>query len=724
MQLDTLNIKQKEAVTSCDTHIRIVAGAGSGKTRVITARIAYLIQNKNVRPYRILAITFTNKAANEMKQRISAMLECVNTGVNISTIHSLCVRILREDIRYFNYPKNFTILDSDDQKSILKQIYKQLDINLKDISLNQSLSYISNCKCELVAPEEAKAMANKFTNDVIKAEIYALYDNKLKEMYALDFDDLLLFVYKMFNEDATIREKWQNRYDYIHVDEFQDVDKIQYGIIKNLVKEDTCLCVVGDPDQTIYTWRGASVDIIMNLEKDFKNCQSIVLNENYRSTPSILQGANALIKNNTYRIDKDLFTNNNDEGKIEHYRCGDESEEARWIIKKIRTLHKEGVLYRDIAVLYRSNYLSRNLEKSLLDYQIPYRIYGGIKFFERAEIKDAISYLRLLLADNQANELAIRRVINVPKRGVGTKAMENLELLASTYQKDYYTILQEHAIAKGKAQSEIDKFVALIETYRKQVNDLSVSILLKRLLEESGYLKSLEDAHEEERIENLNELIGDIEHYEENEPEGNLDEYLQMISLYTDVENEEQNEGQKLDFVQLMSIHSAKGLEFDYVFVYELSEGVFPNERSINEGGKHALEEERRLAYVAFTRARKKLYLTSSQGFSFVLQKMKSTSRFVKEIDEDVIIHTSDAPSYQKQEYRYNRGDDSIATRKSFVSTNTGTKGKLKKGDLIEHTIFGEGVIISIKDGVAQIAFDKKYGIRKLSATHPSIHKK
>lgn len=720
-QLDTLNIQQKEAVTTCDGHVRIVAGAGSGKTRVITSRIAYLINDLGIRPYRILAITFTNKAANEMKQRISAMLECENTGVNISTIHSLCVRILREDIRYFNYPKNFTILDSDDQKSILKQIYKQLDVNLKDITLNSSLSYISNCKCGLVEPNEAKAMANKFTNDITKAEIYELYANKLKEMYALDFDDLLLFVYRMFHQDKTIREKWQNRYDYIHVDEFQDVDHIQYGIIKNLVKDSTCLCVVGDPDQTIYTWRGASVDIIMNLEKDFKNCKSIVLNENYRSTPSILQGANSLIKNNTYRIDKDLFTNNIDGGKIHHYRSGDESEEARWIIKKIQSLHREGVSYRDIAILYRSNYLSRNLEKGLLDYQIPYRIYGGIKFFERAEIKDAISYLRLMLVDNPANELAIRRIINVPKRGVGPKAIENLEILAETYQKDFYTVLKEHNIAKGKAQNEIDKFVQLIETCRKEVNELSVSVLLKKLLEESGYFKSLEDAHEDDRLDNLNELIGDIENYEENDPEGNLDEYLQMISLYTDAE---ENEKDKFEFVQLMSVHSAKGLEFDYVFVYELSEGVFPNERSINDGGKHALEEERRLAYVAFTRARKQLFLTSSQGFSFVLQKMKSTSRFIKEIDEEVIETSSDTPSYQKQEYRYNRGDDTIPARKMPTRSDTNGKGKIKKGDLIMHTVFGEGVVISIKDGVAQIAFDKKYGIRKLAATHPSITKK
>lgn len=717
--LDTLNEKQLEAVCACDSHIRIVAGAGSGKTRVITTRIAYLIRSVGVMPYRILAITFTNKAANEMKERINVMLGCENSGVVVSTIHSLCVRILREEIRYFNYPKNFVILDSDDQKSILKQIYKQLDINVKDISFNASLAYISNCKCAFVSVDEAKASANKFTSDVTKAEVYQLYEDKLKEMYALDFDDLLLYVYRLFEEDENIRLKWQNRYDYIHVDEFQDVDVVQYGIIKNLVSKEAKLCVVGDPDQTIYTWRGASVDIIMNVEKDFLGCKSIVLNENYRSTPSILQGANALIKNNTYRIDKELFTNNEDEGKIHHYLSSDENEEARWIIKKVQALHRDGVAYKKIAVVYRSNYLSRNLEKSLLDYQVPYRIYGGIKFFERAEIKDAISYLRLMQADNPANELAIRRIINVPKRGIGSKSIENLEQLAQQYQMDYFSVLQNHAIARGKAQHEVEVFVSLIASCRKQVSTLSISVLLKKVLEESGYIKSLEDAHEEERLENINELIADIEHYEEDDSEASLDEYLQMISLYTDTSEAVDT----YDYVQLMSIHAAKGLEFDYVFVYELSEGVFPNERSINEGGKHALEEERRLAYVAFTRARKKLFLTSSQGFSFVLQKMKSVSRFVKEIDEEVLESSSDTPSYQKQEYRYNCGDSTIAPLKKDA-TVPANKTKIKKGDLIMHAVFGEGVVISLKDGVAQIAFDQKYGIRKLAANHPSITKK
>ncbi len=718
-QLTQLNPKQLEAVTSVDSHIRIVAGAGSGKTRVVTTRIAYLIQEVGVLAHRILAITFTNKAANEMKTRITSLLDGNQTGVKVSTIHSLCVRILREDIRHLHYPQSYTILDSDDQKTILKTIYKQLDVSIKDISLNQSLGYISDKKCGFIGVEEAIATANTYTTEVMKAQIYDLYTKKLKEMYALDFDDLILFVYKLFEEHPNVREKWQNRFDYIHVDEFQDVDVIQYEIVKNLVKYDSKLCVVGDPDQTIYTWRGADVDIIMNFEKDFKQSKSIVLNENYRSTPAILQGANSLIKNNTYRIDKDLYTNNSGSDLITHYTASDEQDESLWIAKKIKQIYSQTNAYKKIAILYRSNYLSRGLEKAFLDYQIPYRIYGGVKFFERQEIKDAISYLRLLLVNNEAIELAVRRVINVPKRGVGPKSIANLEELSTQHGLNFYDTLKQFSIAKGATQNKINQFITLVETYRAKVSDFSISILLKGLLEESGYYKLLEDNQESERLENLNELVADIERFE-SEENATLEEYLQMISLYTDTSEEQE---QKQDFVQMMSIHAAKGLEFDTVFVYELSEGVFPNEKSVNEGGKHALEEERRLAYVAYTRAEKKLYITSSQGYSFVLQKMKTSSRFIKEIDDEVIELVSNKPSYQSLEYKYNKGDASIAAQKPLTNTK-GSQTKLKKGDLVTHTVFKDGVVIAVREGVVEIAFDKKYGIRKLSSTHPSITKK
>ncbi|OCN04734.1 ATP-dependent DNA helicase PcrA [Erysipelotrichaceae bacterium MTC7] len=712
--LNGLNAKQKEAVTTIDSHLRIVAGAGSGKTRVITTRIAYLIMEKHVAPYRILAITFTNKAANEMKERVETILGVKNSGVLLSTIHSLCVRILREEIRYFDYPRNFVILDGDDQKSILKDIYKKHEIEVKSAPYGQSLGYISNNKTNLIGAGKAYDMAN-YEHEKLLATIYLDYEKKLNDMQALDFDDLLLFVYRLFQENIEVREKWQRRYDYIHVDEFQDVDMIQYGIVRYLCGPSCILCVVGDPDQTIYTWRGAKVDIIMNFKKDFKGCKSIVLNENYRSTKTILQAANSLIKHNEYRIDKDLFTANEDDNKISFYESQDEAHEALWIAKKIISLHKEGVPYHQIAILYRSNYLSRNLEKVLLDGNIPYRIYGSVKFFERAEIKDALSYLRLMITDNKSmGELAIKRILNVPKRGAGPKTMETMDILAESHDHDYFETIRLHPIAKGKTQQNIDRFVDLILKYRKETETLAISIIIRKLLEESGYFKMLEDANEMDRLDNINELIHDIENYEENNPEGTLDDYLQMIALYTDTQDEGLNES-----VQLMSVHSAKGLEFDCVFVYSVAEGIFPNERSVNEGGKHALEEERRLAYVAFTRARKRLFLTTSVGLSYITGRMKTTSRFVKELGDDVLNKEGEI----FQGYKAKKDDGIQRTSSSSMPKST-RKNSLRKGDLIHHDAFGDGVVIKINDGVAQIAFDKKFGIKKLAANHHMLHKK
>lgn len=363
-----------------------------------------------------------------------------------------------------------------------------------------------------------------------------------------------------------------------------------------------------------------------------------------------------------------------------------------------------------------------NLEKVLLDAHIPYRIYGGVKFFERSEIKDALSYLRLLISDNRTYSLlAIKRIINVPKRGVGLKTLENIEIMAETYDEDYFEVLKKYPVAKGKTQKEIDAFVELIEEVRKETSEYSISILLRKLLENSGYLKALEEAHEDERLENINELLSDINNYEENTPEGTLDDYLQMISLYTDTQNNDDGR-----FVQLMSVHAAKGLEFDNVFVYSLCEGVFPNEKSVNEGGSHAMEEERRLAYVAFTRARKRLFLSSSQGYSFVTGRMKTPSRFIFELGDDLLDKEGEIfDNYPKKENVY-RGENSAQSGSLTLNKQAGLRKdeKLKKGTLVMHDSFGEGVIISIKEGVATIAFDKKFGIRRISVNHQALHKK
>lgn len=750
--LEQLNEKQLEAVKCMDQHLRIIAGAGSGKTRVVTTRIAYLIDEQHVYPNKILAITFTNKAAKEMKERVESILGDVAHAVQISTIHSFCVRLLREDILELGYPRNFTILDSDDQKSILKDAYKQLQVDVKAYSYNSVLSYISANKTNFVDPNMAKANAGPWAGEQIKADIYMYYQKRLQEMYALDFDDLLIFAYRILHQFDEVRAKWQRRFRYIHVDEFQDVDNLQYAIIKKIVKEDSYLCVVGDPDQTIYTWRGAQVDIIMNFEKDFPNSRTVILNQNYRSTQQILNGANALIKNNRNRIDKDLFTEIEGDNKIVHFTAMDGDNEPVWVAGKIKTLHHAGIDYKDIAILYRSNYLSRGLEKALLDAHIPYRIYGGVRFYDRAEIKDALSYLRLLAPASEEDpkelfkNLAVKRVINSPKRGIGAKTLELIETQAQHDDSNMYEVLKHYEIGKGKAKASIMEFVRVIEECRTMIDTISIDQLMELVLEKSGYLYMLQEDKEIERLENIKELINDIGDYVETNPDGTLQDYLQEISLYTDKEASEHGE-----FVQLMTIHAAKGLEFDRVFVYSLCEGIFPNEKSVGEGGQEALEEERRLAYVAFTRARKQLFLSDSYGYSYILDKIKTTSRFIAEIPEEYLEDVSAKPKSsfssgydsfsgmdflsmhqgKPQQKAQSHIDDmvqhapqeSIATVEETVNKPK-KKGKIRKGDLVNHTSFGDGVVIKLDGDLAVIAFDQKFGIRKITVNHPSLTKK
>ena len=756
--LEQLNKQQVEAVHTVDQHLRIIAGAGSGKTRVVTTRIAYLIEEMQVYPNKILAITFTNKAAKEMKERVEGMLGEVAKAVQISTIHSFCVRLLREDILEVGYPRNFTILDSDDQKSILRDAYKQMQIDVKSYSYNSMLGYISANKTNFVDPVMAKANAGPWAGEQIKADVYAYYEKRLKEMYGLDFDDLLIFAYRILKDKEEVRAKWQRRFTYIHVDEFQDVDNLQYAIIRLLVGDHSYLCVVGDPDQTIYTWRGAQVDIIMNFERDFPDSKTVILNQNYRSTQPILNGANALIRNNRNRIEKDLFTEVEGDNPIIHFTAMDDVNEPVWVASRIMALSHSGVCYRDIAVLYRSNYLSRGLEKALLDFRIPYRIYGGIRFYDRAEIKDALSYLRLLAPKQEDDEkelyknLSIKRIINMPKRGIGAKTMELIEQQAEHDNTNMYEIIKQYEIGKGKAKANIQAFVALIEECRQLVDEISIDQLLEKVLEDSGYLDMLREDKEIERLENIKELISDIADYVENNPQGSLQEYLQEISLYTDKEADSSG-----DFVQLMTIHAAKGLEFDNVFVYSLCEGIFPNDKSVIEGGQAALEEERRLAYVAFTRARKQLFLSDSYGYSYVLDKLKTTSRFVKELPEEYLEEVGAKPrnhfasdvdtftgnaflSSQAPQFHEEHQDDMIQTFPNDEETSMGgakasqndrksemkhkKKGRIRKGDLVNHSVFGDGVVIKLEGELAAIAFDKRFGIRKINVNHPSLSKK
>ena len=705
--MNNLNKQQLEAVTSNSKYIRIVAGAGSGKTRVLTMRIAHLILEYNVFPYRILAITFTNKAANEMKARIQNNLEDKGLGVNVSTIHALCVRILREDIEALGYPKNFTIVDSQDQRTILNEAYKDLNIEKRDFTMGALLGYISGNKTAEVDVEYAYHLAGDDMTQKPKAQVYEYYQNRLKDLYALDFDDLLVFTNNLFKQWPEVKKKWQKRYSHIHVDEFQDVDNIQYSIIRQLTGPDNNLYVVGDPDQTIYTWRGANVDIIMSFEKDFKDVHTVILNQNYRSTDMILKGANSMIINNTNRVKKELFTEFKSDDKIIHYSGAGQEYEANWIAEKIEELVSEGVSYRDIAILYRSNYLSRALEKGLLDYKIPYIIYGGTRFYDRQEVKDALSYLRMVTT---GDDLAFTRIVNNPRRGIGNKGMESIVALSRELNITMYEVIKTQDILTGKARTESLKLVSLIEEC-KTMDPCNIERILNKLLTDSGYLKMLEASKEIERLENLKELMNDIETFMKSNPEGTLEEYLQIISLYSDKEQYDTG-----SFTQMMTIHAAKGLEFDYVFVAGMSEGVFPSERTLMEG-QSGLEEERRLAYVAYTRAKKQLFLTESVGFSHVLNKMRSTSRFVTEVDQDYIYHVG-AAFENKSTETFPRPKKPMVNRIQKLDTSG---IKLSDGTKVVHSIYGDGVVIAVDNGIATIAFMHPHGIKKIVEGHSTI---
>ncbi len=705
--INKLNKQQLEAVTSNSKYIRIIAGAGSGKTRVLTTRIGYLIEQQNVYANKILAITFTNKAANEMKERIYEDLGDKAAGIFVSTIHSFCVRVLRQDIAALNYPRNYTIVDSQDQRVIIREAYDELDIDRKQYSFGMLLNYISNNKTALVSVERALELAGNNPIQKTKANVYKFYQDRLRQLYALDFDDLLIFTYRLFKEYPEVLAKWQRKFDYIHVDEFQDVDNIQYNIVRDLVGKNNSLYVVGDPDQTIYTWRGADVGIIMNFEKDFKDAKTIILTQNYRSTSPILKGANSMIINNQNRVKKDLFTETQSDDLIVHYSGVGQEYEANWIANKIEDLDAELVEYKDIAILYRSNYLSRALEKGLLDYKIPYVIYGGTRFYDRQEVKDALSYLRMITT---SDDLAFTRVINYPRRGIGNKSLDTIRKMSKQENISMYDVVSNLNVLSGKAASEAKKFVNLIEKV-KLIDRRDIEKILNTLLDGSGYNKMLDDANETDRMENLKELSGDIKTYMETHEDGTLEEYLQVISLYTDRQDYDSG-----SYVQLMTIHAAKGLEFDYVFVAGMSEGIFPSQRTMAEG-LDGLEEERRLAYVAYTRAKKQLYLTESGGYDYVLSKTRTPSRFISEIDSNFIRHVGASFENKSSETFPKPKNPQINRIEQFDTSGI----KLSDGQKINHSKYGDGIVISVNNGIAEIAFMHPHGIKKIIEGHSSI---
>ena len=705
LDIQSLNPQQKEAVLDEHQYLRIIAGAGSGKTRVLTMRIAYLMEEKKVWPSKILAITFTNKAAREMETRVLSLMKEEVSKPTVCTIHSLCVRILRQEIEAMGYPKNFTILDVEDQKAILKEYYKEHSVDKNEISFASALSYISNNKTENVSVEEANKIADFSSLEKKKVKIYEYYLHRQKELFALDFDDLILWTVRLFDRFEVVLQKWQQHFHYILVDEFQDIDRIQYQLIKQLTGKDNSLLVVGDPDQTIYTWRGADVRIIVNFEKDFSNTKTILLTQNYRSTSSILKGANSVIKNNKQRVDKELFTDNQSKEKIYHFSAGSDEYQAAWIAQEMKSIRLKTGTYSEMAVLYRANYLSRALEKALMDERIPYIIYGGLRFFERQVVKDALSYLRLIVV---GDDLSLTRVLNRPKRGLGLKTVEMIAHRARELNCSQFELLQKEELFKGKTQDTIRQFVQRVERWRslQQKGGLELFDFFELVMDESGYRAFLEVEKDTDNLGHLKSLMEDIRDFSMYHPEATLEEYLQSVALYGDKEELVEN-----DFVQLMTVHASKGLEFDTVFVSDLNEGIFPSERSLQEG-YHGVEEERRLAYVAFTRARKHLYLTDAGGYSFMLQRVKTPSRFIDEIEDLYIEHRGVVKSQEKQESSF---------YSQFMEKPVREVKKWKKGDIIEHVKFGEGVVILQEGEFVTVAFAYPFGTKRLQASHPSL---
>ena len=713
MDLDTLlNKNQKEAATYLDSHLRIIAGAGSGKTRVVTYRIAHLIQDVGIDPRSIFAITFTNKAANEMKERVNEVVGIHGSGTLICTIHSLCVRFLRQHINVLNYPSNFTIMDEEDQKALIKKLYTQLEIDAKVISIKSMINTISSYKTARVSPQRAIELAGQFSGELKKAKVYEAYENYKEDHFLLDFDDLLLKAVYILDNYPDILEKWQRKFQYIHVDEFQDVGEIEYHLVQLLSKY-AIVCVVGDPDQTIYSFRGADVHFILDFDKDFKPNKTIILDQNYRSTGNILKVSNNLIRKNSQRLENNLFTKQTGGEDVIHHVAKSEEEEANWIANKIEDIvnNQDGVNYRDIAILYRANYLSRTIEQVLIRKGIDYRIFGGLKFFNRKEVKDALSYLRLVC--NQ-EDLAFERIINTPARGIGKKTLENIQLVALNHQISLYDALTLHSDEirlSNKSKKEVRILVEAIEKARRST--LPLQEMFENLMIDVGYIEMLKNDLEDNRIDNIHELQRSIYDFQvSHEDAPTLENYLQDISLYTD--NDAIDQGQ---YVSLMSIHMAKGLEFDYVFVLGLSEGIFPSFRSLAEDGDDGLEEERRLAYVAFTRARKQLFLTDSEGFSFVTDSPKISSRFIDEVGNEGIIHSGSKPRFKTTDYVPKQ----TVSKAELIGDNKVDDWKV--GDLVNHDIFGKGVVVKVNKNILDIAFELPAGLESLMANHKALKK-
>ena len=635
--IDNLNKEQREAVLHTDGPLLIFAGAGSGKTRVLTHRIAYLIEEKGVYPSSILAITFTNKAANEMKERVINLLDC-HYDMWVSTFHSACARIMRMETESLEgYKKNFIIFDSDDQQKLIKECLKELNYNEKNFPPREVLSIISNAKDQLMGPNRFMDRYGRDFRLKKIGDIYSLYQKKLKSNNAMDFDDILFNTVKLFENNEEILRKYQQKFRYVLVDEYQDTNNCQYKLVNLLAKEHQNLCVVGDDDQCIYTWRGADIRNILNFEKDFPHAKVIKLEQNYRSTQTILDAANNVIKNNSGRKSKKLWTEK-DEGKpIVYYKAINERDEADFIIEEIDRLAFSDVRsLKDFAILYRTNAQSRIIEELCMARGIPYKIVGGHRFYDRKEVKDVIAYLRSIL--DPEGDMSIKRIINVPKRGIGKATLETLEKYARDHGDSLYGALLSIEDVDGigkKAKNNIKEFVSLMAEFMTIAEKESVSKIIKEVIGNSGYLKELEGGDEEDqgRAENIKELVSAAIEYEDKNEDSSLEGFLENLALMSDIDGlEEERDG-----ITLMTLHSAKGLEYPVVFISGMEEGLFPSMQSTFED--YRLEEERRLMYVGITRAKEKLYLTSAfERTLFGSTSYTMDSRFLNEIPKELLM--------------------------------------------------------------------------------------
>lgn len=741
--MEGMNDRQKEAVLHTEGPLLILAGAGSGKTRVLTHRTAYLIEEKGVNPYNIMAITFTNKAAGEMRERIDELVGYGSESVWVSTFHSTCVRILRRYIDRIGFSTNFTIYDADDQKTLMKDICKRLSIDTKIYKEKMFLNVISHLKDELVDPITFSSQAQ---GDYVKqkqAQVYQEYQAALRNNNALDFDDLIVKTVELFKTDADVLDYYNERFRYIMVDEYQDTNTAQFQLIRLLAKKYKNLCVVGDDDQSIYKFRGANIYNILNFEKEFPDAEVIKLEQNYRSTGNILNAANGVISNNVGRKEKVLWTENEEGEKIDFKEFDTAYEEADYVAGDIQKKVKKGQYhYKDCAVLYRTNAQSRLFEERFIVSNIPYKIVGGVNFYARKEVKDLLAYLKTI--DNARDDLAVRRIINVPKRGIGATTLNRVQDYAIEKEINFYTALKmaEDIPSLGRSAAKIKPFVTFIQAMRSKLEFMSPSQILEDIIEETGYVAELEAEDTDEaraRIENINELVSKVVSYEESEENPTLSGFLEEVALVADIDSLDDES----DYVVLMTLHSAKGLEFPQVYLAGMEDGLFPSYMSIaSDNPTEEIEEERRLCYVGITRAKENLAITAARSRMIRGEtQYNRVSRFVKEIPRELLsgeiqrekVRDEEAtrpPVYIKAKQSFRAKPMALqqsAPAKSFSSGNTAKIAlDYAVGDTVKHMKFGEGIVKQIIEGGRdyEVTVDfKTAGVKKMFASFAKLKK-